>query len=163
MKKYEVEFEKEGLENIVKKTFPMKAKMIAHIIAIVLLVMAIVKRNNVIVSLIYIAGAIIMEWELYYSIRKSAKISYERIFETTHSDSICFCYTFEENGIQIHNKTTGGESELYYDAIHRYVEIDNYVVLVTKSRQFIALHEGDVNKEEMMRFLKSKNAAIKMR
>lgn len=161
---FECELDQAGMEKICKATYPKKQCKIAHIAAAILLLLALVSlglKHYTMVPLYLIISAM-SEYILYNAKKKRLKVNGSRFLEMGKGANIRYHYHLENDGIRIHNLITDEENKVLYNALERYVEIDEYAVLVTKTNKFIAFHKDDAVKKDIKGFVKSHNALLQI-
>ena len=123
-------------------------------------------QNNLATSLIIIViaivGIILLQLFLSKQQDKFKEIIESRFKEANKiNDEIIYHYQFNDDYILVTNKVNEGQVEIYYDDFNKYIETENYVLVMTKAKQYIIFNKDVAQKHDLKNYLKQKYRFIR--
>lgn len=165
---FATKLDENGIVEIFKATYSKKRTVIIHTVAIIFCVLAVTSGwiynfgTDVVITLIYLIGAVMVELILYFNKKKALKITRARWNETTNGNVYIYHYRLGENALYAHNTTTDRENEMSYEHFEKYIETEHYALLLTKGNLCFAFDKEIAVKFDLKGFVKSKNALLKI-
>ena len=104
---------------------------------------------------IAIAGIIILQFILFKQKKNFLHIIYERFQETNSTDEIIYHYKFNDQDMVIINTNTDAHVEINYNCFCQYLETTNYVLVVSKAKQYIIFNRDVAKQYDLTNFFKT--------
>lgn len=155
-------------KEIADAIFPKRNIYIVHGCSIFLLVyiLYLCSQSNlvtrIVLIIIAIAGIIILQFILFKQKKNFLHIIYERFQETNSADEITYHYKFNDQDLVIINTNTNARVEINYDCFCQYLETTNYVLVVSKAKQYIIFNRDIAEQYDLKNFFKKKIPAIRI-
>ncbi len=143
-----------------------KQRIFFGIILFALAVMAIVNlfQRDYSTMIICLAGMGLIILEIVLVINKGITVTINRMVEVGGKSESEYTTRFDDEGIYMHNHTTGGEGIIKYETIAKFVETKNAYFLFTKAGQYVvSFKTGAFKREDLVEFLREKPTRIKWR
>lgn len=154
---FETVLHSEDMKELSNATFSTKVQYLIHGLALYSIVVGFISiSTDLLLTFGNLISVVLFEGFLYVIKRKSAKVSQNRFIEN-YGEKAHLVFDFTENTILT------GSSHLNYDSLSQYIETTKFVVLLTKSKQFIALNKEEANQKELLSFLINKNKSLKVK
>ena len=155
-------------KEIADAMFPKRNIYIVHGFSIFLLiyVLYLCYQSNLVTRIalivIAIAGIIILQFILFKQKKNFLHIIYERFQETNSTDEIIYHYKFNDQDMVIINTNTDAHVEINYNSFCQYLETTNYVLVVSKAKQYIIFNRDVAKQYDLKNFFKKKVPSIRI-
>lgn len=117
--------------------------------------------TNIVLFLIVIVAIAVLQYFLYRQKKNYSYLIYERFQETNTGDKIIYKYKFEDQFLAITNTNTNAYVDINYQHFNQYLETTNYVLVVSKAKQYIIFNKDIAKKYELKEFFMQKNPSIR--
>lgn len=115
-------------------------------------------------SLLFIAIAILFLFILKYRIKKMIKTMLDRFEEIKGKREVNYNLRLLQEGIEIEDVQMNSKSIMKYDIINKFIEMDDFYMIMSKAKQFIVIEKKNLNDEDKNVFeniIKTKATNIK--
>lgn len=117
--------------------------------------------TNIVLFLIVIVAIAVLQYFLYRQKKNYFHLIYERFQETNTGDKIIYKYKFDDQFLAITNTNTNAHVDINYQHFNQYLETTNYVLVVSKAKQYIIFNKDIAKKYELKEFFMQKNPSIR--
>lgn len=153
-------------KEIADAIFPKRNIYIVHGFSIFLLIYIVylcLQSNlvtRIVLIIIGIIGIIGLQFILFKQKKNFLHIIYERFQETNSADEIIYHYKFDDKGMVVINTNTNAHVEINYNCFCQYLETTNYVLVISKAKQYIIFNRDVAEQYDLKNFFKKKIPSI---
>lgn len=152
----------EGNKEIIQGSVSPFTKIFGHVCSIILVIIALFLPGfPTSYRILVIALAGVGEFAEFSSVRHLIKLATNRFEEAYPAGKVEYQYQFMDNAVRVINKNMKGQLDYDYSVFARYYETDRYLVVISRSKQFIAIDKQKAEEKHIKELLQEKAPKIK--
>ncbi|MCL1786493.1 MAG: YcxB family protein [Defluviitaleaceae bacterium] len=151
------------------KTIPPRDIIICSggVIGAVMLIVGSIMEQSPVMIFVGIVVAFVFIFTFFLAPKRNIKINLQRAKETTGTTDLEVQTAFADDGIKLHDLSSGGRSTVDYGNVNRFAETKNMYILLTKANLLIIVNKATLAQagetEAFLQFIKSKLPHVKIK